>query len=121
MAVVVQRMRLHFALQIALQDLLHVLADEQLAEILQIRQALEEQYALDQAVGMLHLIDGFLVLDLAEPLHAPVVEHAGVQEVLIDRGEFVLQRLIEELQYFRVALHGGPFGLRARCDLEPGL
>src|ERR1700723_2319486 len=36
--VVVERMRGHFALQIAQQDLFYILADEQLAEILQVRQ-----------------------------------------------------------------------------------
>jgi hypothetical protein len=31
-----------------------------------------------------------------------------MQEVLIDGGEFVLQRLVEEFQDFRVTLHGIP-------------
>jgi hypothetical protein len=31
-----------------------------------------------------------------------------VQEILIDGGQFVLQRLVEEVQNFRVALHGSP-------------
>ena len=104
----VHGMRFHLPAQIALQDFLHILADEQLAQILQVRQAIQKQDALDQPVGMLHFIDGFFVLELAEPLHAPVVEHARVQEILIDRGELVLQRLIEEFQYFSVALHDGP-------------
>src|SRR5208337_1597363 len=43
----VQRMRRHFTLQVALQYLAHVLADEQLAEVLKIRQSLKEQNALD--------------------------------------------------------------------------
>src|SRR5450631_1930463 len=57
---------------------------------------------------MLHLIDRLFVFELAEPLHAPVVEHASVQKILIDGGEFVLQGLVEKLQNFRVALHVGP-------------
>jgi len=35
----------HFQLQIAEQDLFHVLADEQLAEVLQVRQSFEEKDA----------------------------------------------------------------------------
>jgi hypothetical protein len=31
-----------------------------------------------------------------------------VQKILIDGGEFVLQREVEEFQDFRIALHGGP-------------
>src|ERR1700733_4391144 len=41
--VVVERMRGHFALQIAQQDLFYILADEQLAEILQVRQSFQEK------------------------------------------------------------------------------
>jgi hypothetical protein len=32
-----------------------------------------------------------------------------VQEILIDGSQFILQRLIEEIEYFRVTLHGCPF------------
>ena len=103
----VHRMRLHFALQIAQQYLAHVLADEQLAQVLQIRQTLEKKNALDQAIGVPHLIDGFVVFDLAEALQAPVIEHARMQEILIDRGQLVLQRLVEKIQYLRITLHGG--------------
>jgi hypothetical protein len=56
---------------------------------------------------MLHLVDGFFVLELAEALHAPVVEHASVQKVLIDRGELVLQCQIQIFQYLCVTLHSG--------------
>jgi hypothetical protein len=90
-----------------LEDFFDILADEQLAEILEIGQPVEKENALHQAVGMLHLVDGFFVLELAEALHAPVVEHASVQKVLIDRGELVLQRQIQIFQYLCVALHGG--------------
>jgi hypothetical protein len=33
-----------------------------------------------------------------------------MQEVLVDRGELVLQRLIEKFQDLGIALHGGPLG-----------
>ena len=92
----------------ALERFLHVLADEQLAEVLQVRQAVEEQDPLDQPIGVLHLVDRLVVRVLAELLQAPVLEHAGVQEVLVDRRELVLQYAIEMPQYERVALHVEP-------------
>src|SRR5690606_8949143 len=39
---------------------------------------------------------------------APVLQHLGVQEVLVDRGEFVVERLVEELDDLGIALHGMP-------------
>jgi hypothetical protein len=68
-------------------------------------QPLEEQDALDQPVGVLHLVDRLLLLVLLQLLQAPVAEHAGVQEVLVDRGELVIERLVEVLDDFRVAFH----------------
>src|SRR6202044_2181989 len=115
----VERMRRHFPPQVALEDLAYVLADEQLAEILQIRQTLEKQNALDQAVGVPHLVDGFVVLDLAEMLHAPVVEHACVQEVLVNRGKLVLERLIEKVQDLGVTFHGGSSWEFSTRDCSP--
>src|ERR1700679_1294704 len=67
---------------------------------------------------MLHFVDRFLVLDLAEALHPPVVEHARMQEILIDGCQLVLQRLIEEIQNCRVALHARPFDARRRIAPE---
>ena len=55
-------------------------------------------------------IDSF-VLVLGELLQAPVAEHAGVQEVLVDRGELVVQHLVEVLDDLRVAFHA--------CDCTP--
>ena len=42
---------------------------------------------------------------LGEPLHAPIVEHPIVQPILVDRGQLVLQRLVEQLDDLVVALH----------------
>jgi hypothetical protein len=66
---------------------------------------------------MFHFIDGFIVFNFAEAFHAPVFEHACMQKILIDRGEFVLQRLVQKFQYFRIALHGGPLWI-ARESVE---
>src|SRR5262249_4217112 len=35
--------------------------------------------------------------------HAPIGQHAGVQEILVDRGEFVLQRQIQVFERLGVA------------------
>ena len=60
-----QRQRLVFQRQVALQHFARVLADAQLAQHLEVGQAVQEQDALGQFVRMLHLVDGFLVLVLA--------------------------------------------------------
>jgi hypothetical protein len=38
----------HLELEVAIEDFAHVFADHQLAEVLQVRQPLEEQYAFDE-------------------------------------------------------------------------
>ena len=87
--------RLALELEVGAQDLLDRLADPQPAEHLEIGQAFEEQDALGERVGMLHLVDQFVPLELGEPLDAPIVEHPVVQPILVDRGQLVLQRLVE--------------------------
>src|SRR3569833_4408312 len=82
--------------QVGLQALADRLADLQLVQVLQVRQAVEEQDALDELVGVLHLADRLVVGDLAEAAEAPVVVHPRMQEVLVDRGQLVGQRLIQE-------------------------
>src|SRR5690606_611415 len=72
---------------------------------LQVGQPLQEQDALDELVGMLHLVDGFLVGVLAQLLQAPAVEHAGMQEIQVDGRQLVLQDVVEVTQDGRVALH----------------
>ena len=48
-------------------------------------------------VGVLHLVDRLVAEVLAEPLVAPVVEHLGVDEVLVDRGQLGGEHLVEQL------------------------
>ena len=52
-----------------------VLADLDLVDILDDRGPLEEEDTVDQQVGVLHFLDGFLILVLAELLQSPVLEH----------------------------------------------
>ena len=72
------------------------LADAHRAEPLQVGDALEEQDAADQRVGVLHLVDRLLAVVLRERLVAPVVEHLVVDEVLVDRGELGGEDLVEQ-------------------------
>ena len=95
----------HLELEIALETFLHTLADEQLAQVLQIGQTVEKQNALDEAIGMLHLVDRLILLVLLQAHQAPVAEHAGVQKILVDRRELVLQHGVQVLQYLGIALH----------------
>ncbi len=60
-----------FEVEIALDALQHVLADAQLAQVLQVGQAFEKEDALDQTIGVLHLVDRFLVLVLGQFLVTP--------------------------------------------------
>ena len=78
-----------------MQDLLDILADVQPAERLEIGQAVEEQDALGEPVGVLHLVDRFGALELGELVHAPIVEQPVVQPILVGRGQLVLERLVE--------------------------
>jgi hypothetical protein len=74
-------------------------------EHLQIGKAVEEDDALDQLVGMLHLLDRFLAPLLGQRFQAPVVQQPVVQPVLIDRGELMPQRLVEIFDDLGIALH----------------
>jgi hypothetical protein len=73
------------------------LADRDGPEPLHVGVALEHQDAADQRVGVLHLVDGQVVEDLAEPAEAPVVEHPGVQEVGVGDGELEGESRVEQL------------------------
>ena len=67
---------------------------------------LEEEDALDQLVGMLHLVDRFVPLVFGETADAPVGEHPVMEPVLVDCGQFVGERLVKELDDLRIAFHG---------------
>jgi len=79
-------------LQVALQYLLHGLANMQDVEHLHVREATEKNDALDQLLGVLHLVNGYLPPLLGVFLQVPSVEQLIVQRVLVDDGELVAQR-----------------------------
>ncbi|MCY1177073.1 hypothetical protein D9M73_173680 [compost metagenome] len=96
-----------FDLQVALEHLFGVLADQQLTQVLNVGDAFEEENTLDQFVSVLHFIDGFFVLVLAEFVQPPIFVHACVQEVLVDRDQLVSEDLVEMLDDAYVAFHLG--------------
>ena len=57
---------------------------------------------------MFHLINGFMVFVLIQFLQTPVLPHAGMQEVLVDSRQFVLEHPVEVLDNFLVTLHNRP-------------
>ena len=59
----------------------------------------------DQLVGMFHLIDGFVILLVPEPLEAPVIIDAGMQEVLVDGNQLIGQHLVEVGNDFGISFH----------------
>ena len=66
--VVVERHGADLQLEIALQLFLDVLADGELHRIGQIGRGIEEEDALDQDFGVLHLVDGLLLDEIAQPV-----------------------------------------------------
>src|SRR5687768_7651988 len=97
--------RLELELMVGLEDFLDVLADPEAAELLEIGQAVQEQDALGELVGVLHLVDRFGALELGEALEAPIVEHPVVQPILVGGGQLVAERVVEMPDDLGVALH----------------
>ena len=83
-------------LEVALELLGHGLADVELVEALQVRQALEEEDALDEPLGVLHLVDRLGAALRGERVVAPVLAHLRVQEVLVDRDELAGEHLVQQ-------------------------
>src|SRR5262249_60726325 len=70
--------------------------------------AVEEEDAADHLVGVPHLVDGFVVVVLPEPLVAPVLAHLRVHVVLVDARELGRQDSVQGLDHRRVAAPRGP-------------
>ena len=93
-------------LQVSLENFLDRFADLQPTQQLEIRQSVEKENPLGQLVRMLHFVDRFVPLEFSQFRHAPIVEHAIMQPILVDRGKFVFQSFVEKLDDFYIALHG---------------
>ncbi len=93
--------------QVGGQDLRHVLTDVQLAQVLQVGQAVEHEDAVHQLVSVFHLANGFLVFLFGQLVEAPVFEHAVVHKVLVDGGELVLELRLQVRNDLGIAFHDG--------------
>ena len=108
----VERARGDLGGQIAFDDFLDVLADAQGIEHLHVGKTVEEQDAVGELVGVVHLFDAFLAPDLGHLQEAPIVQDPVVQPVLVDGGELMTQALVEIVDDFGIALHGALRSLR---------
>lgn len=101
----VERARFDFRRQITAQNFLDSLADAQGIKHLHIWEPIEEENAIDKAIGVLHLLNGFLAPLFGETLVASIVENAVVEPVLVDCRQFAAQASIEIVEYLGVAAH----------------
>jgi len=70
------------------------LTDTKRFEGLHVGIAIEENDPLDELVGMLHFLDGFLAPLPCKRFVAPIIQQAVMQPILIHCGELVAQRLV---------------------------
>ena len=80
--------------QIGTQDFFHGLANGYLVQPLNIGQPIQEQNALNRHVSVLHLLDRFGVLMLSQLCHAPMIQCARMQKILIDGRQFIGEHAI---------------------------
>ena len=60
----------------------------------------------DQAVGMLHFVDGLFPDNIGDDRVAPIFTHLRMNKVLIDPGELLAKNVIQHFDDFGVSLHG---------------
>jgi len=125
--VVVHGHGLDFELEVAIELLPDVAPDGELHELGHAGRAIQEEDALDERLGVLHFVDRFFLDVIREVAVVPVLAHLGMQEVLVDRGQFFLERLVQQGDDFRVAFHGSnsnrcpicrPGVMQASCSLK---
>ena len=111
-----------FAGQIRFQHFLDGGADAQRRDGLQVRMPFQEDDALDQLVGVLHLLDALLALLLCELRETPIFQQAVMDPVLVDRAQFEEQRLVQSFDDSCIAFHGAPLvsSVLMVAPLKPG-
>ena len=75
-------------------------------QVLHLRNRVEEQQPLDDLFGVLHLVDRLLLDEVAELGVPPALAHLGVQEVLVDGGQLLAQRVVQVRDDGVVSSHG---------------
>jgi hypothetical protein len=96
--------RLQFQLEVAFAALRADFADAQLAQRLEIRQAVQEQDALDQRVGVLHLVDRFVVFVRGELLQSQFFSILACRKYWLIAVSSLVERLVEELDGLGIAI-----------------
>src|SRR5690606_5880865 len=91
--------------QVGFEHFADILADAQWRKRLKIWMAFEEDDALDQAVGMLHLFDRLLALLLGKLGITPIFQKAVVKPVLVNSTELQKERVIKPLDDLYIAFH----------------
>ena len=91
-------------IEVALDHILDGFTDREL-EGLHVGDAIEEEDAFHKAFGVFHFADRLHLDVLGEAFVAPVFAHFGVEEILVDRGEFFAKGFVELFEYGRVTLH----------------
>ena len=86
----------------------HAFSDADPVEPLQVGSLLEVDDALDQLLGVTHLLDRIVVGALGEVRVAPVVSHLGVDEVRARRRQFRCEQIRQRLHHLRTSLHQPP-------------
>jgi hypothetical protein len=120
---------LSFELEVEPELLDRVLPEAHRAEALEVGHALQVEDALDQLVGVAHLVHRLVAGVLGQAVVAPVGLHPGVPEVLVDRRELGGQQVVEQVDdlggrmHLVVAPNGddGPGGYWSRAELGGGL
>ena len=97
--VVVHLDRAEFEFEVGLDHVLDGFADSEFKG-LHVGDAIEKEDALHQALGVFHFADGLFLDVFGEAVVAPVFAHLGVEEILVDGGEFFAEGLIELFENF---------------------
>jgi hypothetical protein len=79
--------------------------DQELADVLQVRQPFQKQDPVDEPVRMFHLVNRLFIFAFFELVEPPVLVHARMEKILVYRGQFVLKDLIEIVDDLGVRLH----------------
>ncbi|MNN17184.1 hypothetical protein D3C81_1303580 [compost metagenome] len=95
-----------FHLKILLQHLHHRHARLETVRT-HVRVAAQEQDATQQRIGVLGLLLHFVANALVQRMQALILVATGMDEVLVTRGQFAAQQLLQAFNDFGFALHGG--------------
>lgn len=59
----------------------------------------------DVAIRVFHFINGFVIFNIVEAHQASILEHPGMQEILIDSHKHVAKQLVEMVDNLGITFH----------------